>query len=73
MFEYTRFQVLSESRWWCSQNLQKKKDLLLFSEEDELPSSVLDREDSNPPRREEIERDEMDDDNRINDSVSAKD
>ncbi|KAJ6411092.1 hypothetical protein OIU84_007780 [Salix udensis] len=52
---------------------KKKKDLLLFSEEDEdeLPNSVLNREDSNPPRKEEIERDEMDDNNRINDSASA--
>ncbi|KAJ6868213.1 hypothetical protein NC651_033309 [Populus alba x Populus x berolinensis] len=46
---------------------------LLFSEEDELPNSVLNSEDSNQTRREEIERDEMDDDNRIIDSVSAED
>ncbi|KAG6745650.1 hypothetical protein POTOM_050149 [Populus tomentosa] len=48
-------------------------DSLLFSEEDELPNSVLNSEDSNQTRREEIERDEMDDDNRIIDSVSAED
>ncbi|KAJ6677244.1 hypothetical protein OIU85_010419 [Salix viminalis] len=56
-----------------TKSTKKKKDSLLFSEEDEdeLPNSVLNREDSNPPRREETERDEMDDNNRINDSVSA--
>jgi hypothetical protein len=73
MFECTRFQVPSESRRCCSQNLQKKMDSLLFSEEDELRNSILNSEDSNQTRREEIERDEMDDDNRIIDSVSAED
>jgi hypothetical protein len=48
-------------------------DSLLFSEEDELRNSILNSEDSNQTRREEIERDEMDDDNRIIDSVSAED
>ena len=41
---------------------------------DRIPNnSVLNSEDSNQTRREEIERDEMDDDNRIIDSVSAED
>ncbi|KAL3570487.1 hypothetical protein D5086_027736 [Populus alba] len=53
--------------------IYKKWTLLLLSEEDEWPNSVLNSEDSNQTRREEIERDEMDDDNRINDSVSAED
>ena len=45
----------------------------MFSEEDELPHSFLNSEDSNQTRREDIERDKMDDNNRINDSVSAED
>lgn len=53
--------------------IYEKMDLLLFSEEDELPNSVLNSEDSNQTRREEIERDKTDDNNRINDSVSAED
>ncbi|KAJ6387478.1 hypothetical protein OIU78_017239 [Salix suchowensis] len=53
--------------------IYEKTDLLLFSEEDELPHSFLNSEDSNQTRREDIERDKMDDNNRINDSVSAED
>ncbi|KAJ6672783.1 hypothetical protein OIU85_014062 [Salix viminalis] len=53
--------------------IYEKADLLLFSEEDELPHSFLNSEDSNQTRREDIERDKMDDNNRINDSVSAED
>ncbi|CAK7324071.1 unnamed protein product [Dovyalis caffra] len=64
----------SQSLGGVVHKIYEKMDLLVFSEEDELPNCVLNSEDNSQPQREETEREQMDDDNnRIKNTVSAAD